>query len=138
MKTISIALILLQGGLCGCQFSGSTALPPLPGLEVETPSGYMIRADSNLKGSLNFKDGDGKEIVVKLTQDVEGVVNAQATLAQGLEGLAKIESERQKVMWQSLSVIFDKLLEKLTPVPTPMGAATPVDGTGPVVGPPPN
>lgn len=129
---LTVAFALCGGCLClplcvGCQFSGSTALPPLPGLQVTTPSGYEILADSNLKGSLEFQDGDGKIIKVKLTQDVEGVVNAQASLAQGLEGLAKIETERQKAMWNSLGIMFQTLIDRALPIPEPLPG--PMEGT---------
>lgn len=113
--------------LCGCQFSGGTALPPLPGLDVKTPSGYHIKADSNLKGSLVFKDGDGKEITVKLQQDVEGVVTAQGQLAQGLEGLAKVDAQKHKATLEFLAPIRDLLMARLLPIP-----GTPVNGTGTV------
>lgn len=102
----------------GCQFSGGTALPPLPGLIVETPSGYKIQADSNVKGFLEFEDGD-KKIKVKLTQDVSGVVDSQAGLAQGLEGLAKIESQRQEIWTKAFTSMLGMVLEKLNPVPAP-------------------
>ena len=135
----NVALMALVVLLCvGCQFSGSTALPPLPGLIVETPSGYKIKADSNLKGSLVFKDGNGKEIEVKLKQDVEGVVNAQAALAQGLEGLAKIESERQKIAWQAIGAVVNQLIDRLATLPVltpsaPIGPPATGAGLGPAV-----
>jgi hypothetical protein len=126
---LTLALLLCGGCLCvvfmaGCQFSGGTALPPLPGLIVETPSGYKIQADSNVKGTLEFEDGD-KKIKVKLSQDVSGVVDSQAGLAQGLEGLAKIESQRQEIWTKAFTAMLGMVLERLTP---PIGP--PADGAG--------
>lgn len=123
-RTAPVALLAIGSCLQGCQFSGSTALPPLPGLIVETPSGWRIKTNANTKGTLKLRDGE-KEIDVKLTQDVSGVVESQAELAKGLEGLAKIETERQKAMWNAMGIIFDKLIERALPMPEPLPGPVP-------------
>lgn len=127
MRILFAVLLCVQGCLnTGCAFSGSTALPPLPGLQVTTPSGYEIMADSNLKGSLEFQDGDGKIIKVKLSQDVEGVVGAQATLAQGLVPLAQAETERQKLWMKGIVDMFGMVMAKVPDAPLPEPIVGPV------------
>jgi hypothetical protein len=125
-RKVYSAIAVVSFSLTGCAFSGSTALPPLPGLDVTTPSGYRIKADSNLKGSLVFKDGAGKEIEVKLKQDVEGVVNSQANLAQGLVPLAQAETERQKLWMKGIVDMFGMVMAKVPDAPLPEVVGPPI------------
>jgi hypothetical protein len=114
----AVLLCGLSSCLSACQFSGGTALPELPGLEVKTPSGWYITTNANTKGTLKVRDGE-KEIDVKLTQDVSGVVDSQANLAQGLEGLAKIENARQKVWMDGITAMFGMMMSKVPDAPLP-------------------
>lgn len=113
-----LSLCLLCLCLASCQFAGGTALPPLPGLVVETPSGWKIKTNANTKGSLTVKDGD-REITAKLTQDVASVVESQATLAQGLEGLAKEHTKVHQITVSGIIDAFKAGLAAANPLPGP-------------------